>query len=187
MTAAVKKAGSGKVVDQEGSDRTEVTFRYTATGLDQHVVRQENGVVEEIIRINNAFYMKGLPTSKDTWVKVVPTDKDTVEKAEWLEKHPSSPLDFSQMPLFGRFTQVSSRSTGNTFEGTVEGCVILNACDAKNSVGVPVKLTIVLDPQDRPLKFVMSTALGDATSTYSNWGAAVTISAPKLEGAAAPQ
>ncbi len=186
MTAAIKKAGSGKVVSIVDTDTTEATFQYTPAGLDQQVVHTKKGVVQEVVGVGGTFYVKGLPTPKDGWAKVAAGDSGPAgEQAKWLETSTASPLNFSELAKFGKLTTVSSSASGNSYEATAEACVLMNACDAKNSTGSPVKVSIQLDPQDRPLKFAMTSPFGNATATFSDWGKPVTVAAPKLDAAPA--
>ncbi len=183
MTAAIKKAGSGKLVFESGNEKTEATFRYTATGIDQSIVRKDKGATTmELVGVDNVVYVKGVAPSTGAWVKLAATDKGpAAEKAGWL-KSENSPLDFTMLAKFGKFTQVSANADGKSYEASVEACAMMGGCDGKNSGGAPIKVTATVDSQDRPLKFAIDQM---ASATYSDWGKTVTITAPKLEVPAA--
>lgn len=188
ITAAIKKAGSGTVDMRTGSEKTEITFRYTATGVDQRVVRSKDGsTVEEVIGVGDTFYVKGVPTSKDGWVKVAPGDKGpAADKAQWLQSV-NSPLDFAILARFGQLTKAPMDGHENSYQATVEACVLTNSCDSKKSTDYPATVMLSLDSEYRPLNMALISPATDAAIVFSDWGKPVTITAPTLEGAAAPQ
>lgn len=187
MVAAMEKAGSGTMSMDTGGEKASGDFKYVDGKLQQHTTVPVEGSQMEIIAIGDFVFLKGLPGQAKPWVKIDPKADDPISQMfkGIAEGGISDPTKMAEN-LKGTQAKVTSTDGGNTtYEFTVDSAKALGATPSATpspSASSPaLKMTYILDKDDRPVTISTNVANQAIKVTYSDWGKKVDIVEPPAD------
>ena len=178
ITAAMRAAKTGKATTSSAAQgqSVEILQQFAFTGgaqPDSKATMSIAGLTLDVVSHDSVVYMKGFPaqmTGGKVWVKVDPNGSDQLSKA-LKQQLGNSPQD-----LGGTFTggtaSVLDTSNGNT-RYKISGITVQGVSD--------LTMELTVDGKDLPVSSLVTVSGQDVKTTYSDWGAPVSVEIPAAD------
>jgi hypothetical protein len=180
--SAMAAAGTGRATIIAGGSASTVAVRYGGSSVEERLTLGVEGSSMDLLLVGGVLYVSNMPDQVTTWIRLDPNAASTMSRF-FMTALRSGFVDPGTLAraLKGRTaTVVDPTADRVSYTVSVDPKALLDGAAYGLDVprGTTTEVTFVLDGRDRPIAASMTAAGQDVAVAYTDWGAAVDITAP---------